>query len=144
MANAKTIKKTFSRHTRVSNNIRATPAKIWKILTNANNFPVWNSTITSLEGEIRTGQTIKLKSYLDSKRVFKIKIKEMIPNQKMVWGDQMGNRIFELKESGDGTTNFSMDEKIGGLLFPLFASKIPPFDESFNIFAADLKRTAEK
>jgi hypothetical protein len=36
-----------------------------------------------------------------------------------------------------------MSERIGGPLFPLFASYIPPFDESFERFAADLKKEAE-
>jgi hypothetical protein len=36
-----------------------------------------------------------------------------------------------------------MTERIGGPLFPLFAGMIPSFDESFETFAADLKREAE-
>ena len=36
-----------------------------------------------------------------------------------------------------------MVEKIGGLLYPLFARMIPSFDQSFEQFAADLKKTAE-
>jgi hypothetical protein len=36
-----------------------------------------------------------------------------------------------------------MTEKIGGPLFPLFAGYIPPFDESFERFAADLKKESE-
>ena len=42
-----------------------------------------------------------------------------------------------------GGARFTMTEKIGGPLFPLFARYIPPFDESFEQFAADLKREAE-
>jgi len=37
-----------------------------------------------------------------------------------------------------------MREKIGGPMFPLFAKMIPPFDASFEQFAADLKAEAEK
>jgi hypothetical protein len=36
-----------------------------------------------------------------------------------------------------------MTEKIGGLMFPMYARYIPPFDGSFERFAADLKRQAE-
>jgi hypothetical protein len=36
-----------------------------------------------------------------------------------------------------------MTEKIGGSIFPLFARFIPPFDVSFEQFAADLKKEAE-
>ena len=86
---------------------------------------------------------IKLKSTLDSNRVFKLKIKEFVPNQKLVWGDAMGERTYTLQDNG-GSTLFTMTEKIGGPLFPLFASKIPSFDESFEQFAADLKKKAEQ
>ena len=36
-----------------------------------------------------------------------------------------------------------MNEIIGGPVFPLFAKMIPPFDESFEQFASDLKSEAE-
>ena len=42
-----------------------------------------------------------------------------------------------------GLTNFSMNEKIGGPVFPLFAKMIPSFDKSFEEFASDLKKEAE-
>ena len=111
-------------------------------MTNASDFSRWNSTVISIDGTIRQGEKIKLKSVLDPKRTFKLKVKETITNQKMVWGDAMGNRTFTLKDSADGVL-FSMFEKIGGPIFPLFASQIPPFDESFEQFTADLKKEAE-
>lgn len=141
---ATTIKKTFSRETSVSISINASAAKVWALLTNAANYPKWNSTVTSLEGNIALGETIQLKSILDEKRVFKLKVKEFQPEKRLVWGDFQGNRVYELSDNGDGTLIFSMNEKIGGLMFPLFAKYIPPFDESFENFAADLKARAEK
>jgi hypothetical protein len=36
-----------------------------------------------------------------------------------------------------------MTEKIGGLMFPFYAKMIPPFDNSFEQFARDLKSAAE-
>jgi len=61
----------------------------------------------------------------------------------MTWGDTMGNRVFELSQQRNGVVQFSMTEKIGRPVFPLFAKLIPPFDESFEMFAADLKKAAE-
>ena len=139
---ASTIKKTFKRTTTITTEIKAEPARVYQLLTNAADFPRWNSTVVSIEGEIQKGQKIKLKSTLDPKRTFKLKVKEMIPNQKLVWGDMMGKRTYLLEKSDEGT-RFTMTEKIGGLLFPLFAKKIPSFDESFEQFAADLKKEAE-
>ena len=139
---AVTSKSTFSRETSVSVNIEADAAIIWALLTNAADFPRWNSTVISISGKIQNGETIELKSTLDEKRTFKLKIKEFVPNQRLVWGDPMGSRIYSLEKAGKGT-QFTMSEKIGGPLFPLFARMIPSFDESFEKFAADLKKEAE-
>jgi uncharacterized protein YndB with AHSA1/START domain len=138
-----TTKKTFSRETSVSTTIFADPAIVWALLTHASDFPRWNSTVTSIKGEIREGGTIELKSTLDEKRTFKLKVKEFVPEKRLVWGDAMGSRVYTLfKGSGDSTL-FTMTEKIGGPLFPLFAGAIPSFDKSFEQFAADLKKEAE-
>ena len=139
---AVTSKSMFSRETSVSVHIEADAAIIWALLTNAADFPRWNSTVISISGKIQNGETIELKSTLDEKRTFKLKIKEFVPNQRLVWGDPMGSRVYSLEKAGKGT-QFSMSEKIGGPLFPLFAGMIPSFDESFDKFAADLKKEAE-
>lgn len=140
---AVTVKKFFSRETSVSIKIQADPAIVWDLLTHAADFSRWNSTVVSLEGEIKKGQKIKLKSTLDEKRTFNLQIKEFEPEQRLVWGDGMGNRVYTLKKDGEDAVRFSMAEKIGGPLFPLFAGYIPSFDESFEKFAADLKKEAE-
>ncbi|MEO1518919.1 MAG: SRPBCC domain-containing protein [Bacteroidota bacterium] len=139
---ASTIRKTFHRSTTISQLIQSDAATIWHLLTDAANYPDWNSTVVSIEGDIAAGNKIKLKSTLDPSRTFKLKVKEFVPGQKLVWGDGMGKRTYTLEEGKDGT-RFVMHEKIGGPFFPLFANKIPSFDESFEKFTADLKRKAE-
>ncbi len=139
---ASTTKTTFSRETAVKIDIEATPATIWKLLTDAGDMARWNSTIVSIEGNIQEGETIKLVSTLDESRTFSLKVKEFQPNSRLAWGDFQGTRVYELTPNGN-TTTFSMHEKIGGILFPLFSRMIPPFDESFEQFAADLKKEAE-
>ncbi|MEZ4721260.1 MAG: SRPBCC domain-containing protein [Flavobacteriales bacterium] len=140
--NATTVKKTFSRETTVSIDIKADASIVWALLTNASDFPRWNSTIISLEGEIKKGEKIRLKSTLDEKRIFKLKVKEMDTEKRMVWGDGKGMRVYTITENGNGIA-FNMTEKIGGLMFPMYAKYIPPFDASFNQFATDLKKEAE-
>ncbi|NNE30695.1 MAG: SRPBCC domain-containing protein [Saprospiraceae bacterium] len=138
---AKTVKKTFNRTTEVSIDIAAGPQTIWDLLTDAENFASWNSTVVSLKGNIQLGEKIELVSTLDPERTFKLKIKEMAPSQRLVWGDFLGKRTYQLTKNINGTT-FYMHEKIGGFMFPLFAKKIPSFDESFEAFARDLKKAA--
>lgn len=138
-----TVKNVFSRETSVSINILANSGVVWTLLTNAADYPRWNSTVVSIKGEIKKGGTIELKSTLDEKRVFKLKVKEFESEKRLVWGDNMGNRVYTIEKSkGDGIV-FTMTEKIGGPIFPLFAKYIPSFDESFEKFAADLKKEAE-
>ena len=139
---ATTVKKTFSRSTSVSTLIQADVSIIWALLTNAADFPRWNSTVISMEGNIQIGQKIKLKSTLAPERTFRIKVKEMIPDQKMVWGDAIGERTYSLEKTNDGVL-FTMFEKISSMMFPLFASQLPSFDENFERYAADLKKEAE-
>ncbi len=140
---ATTVKTTFHRQTSVSIDIHADTKVIWALLTNAQDYPRWNTTITAIEGEIKLGKKIKLKSTLDTKRTFKLKVKKFEPAKQLSWGDGKGIRVYTLTDKGNGVVNFSMIEKIGGLMFPMYAKYIPSFDASFNTFANDLKKEAE-
>ena len=139
---AVTARTMFSRETTVGVEIEAEASIVWALLTRAADYPRWNSTVVSIKGDIREGETIELKSTLDEKRTFKLKVKEVAPEKRLVWGDAMGNRVYALEKAGS-KVRFTMTEKIGGPLFPLFAGMIPSFDESFEKFAADLKKEAE-
>src|SRR5882672_3792703 len=108
---ATTVKTTFSRETSVSIEIKADPAIVWALLTKASDYPRWNSTVTSIEGNIALGETIKLKSTLDAKRVFKLKVKEFDPEKRLVWGDRQGNRVYTIEKTKSGSVVFSMTEK---------------------------------
>jgi uncharacterized protein YndB with AHSA1/START domain len=141
---AKTTRTTFARETSVSVEISASREIIWALLTNAADFPRWNSTIIELTGEIQPGGKLKLRSKLDPKRVFNLRVKSFEPGVVLSWGDAMGTRTFTLNAIGQNRCHFTMHEKIGGPLFPLFAGMIPSFDASFDQFALDLKNEAEK
>lgn len=140
---AVTTKKMFSRETAVSVDIQADKSIIWALLTNANDFARWNTTVISIDGRIALGEKIRLKAKLDPKREFKLTVKSFEADSRLVWGDAMGQRVYTLKSIGNNLTNFTMVEKIGGPLFPLFANMIPPFDASFEQFAKDIKNEAE-
>ncbi len=139
---AATIQKTFSRTTTISENVAADASVVWALLTNASDYSRWNSTIVAIEGEIQDGGRIRLKSTLDPNRTFKLKVMEFVPEEKLVWGDALGKRTYLLTTNGTGTT-VQMTEKIGGPMFPLFANKIPSFEEAFEQFMADLKKESE-
>ncbi len=141
---AQTIKKLFSRQTLVAIDITAPPEAVWKLLTNAAAFTSWNSTVVELTGKIGLGEKIVLRPTLDPDRKFKLKVKGFEPPKRLAWGDAMGTRVFTLTPMANRETRFSMSETIGGPIFPLFARMIPPFDDAFDQFAADLKKAAEE
>jgi uncharacterized protein YndB with AHSA1/START domain len=140
---AQTIRTTFSRETSVSVEIDTDVSILWALLTNATDYPRWNSTIISIEGEISAGSKIRLKSTLDTRRTFQLKITSWEPEKQLGWGDGKGERIFTIRKTADKALHFTMTEKIGGLMFPLYARYIPPFDQAFEQFAKDLKTEAE-
>ena len=128
--------------------IHASPDTIWALLTNAAAFPRWNSTVTSIEGEIAEGQTLKLKVPTAPERVFKPKVSQVQAGRSMVWSDGMapmfkGVRTFTLTPNEDGTTDFSMTEVFSGLALPMIKGSLPDFAPVFEAYAEDLKRTAE-
>ena len=65
-------------------------------------------------------------------------------NLKNDWYGETGKATgFTHTKGNGGTLTFSMTEKIGGFMFPLYANYIPPFDKAFEQFAADLKSESE-
>jgi hypothetical protein len=128
-------------------NIKAKPSRVWAIMTNAADFPRWNSTVKSIEGSIASGQTIKLVAAISPNRVFNLKIVEFTPEKQMVWSDGnamfKGVRTYTLSARPDGSTDFSMEEVYTGLMMPMIAGSLPDFGPVFEQYLADLKREAE-
>lgn len=128
--------------------INAPPSRIWALLTDAQGFPQWNSTVQSLEGTIAPGQRIKLFVKVAPGRAFKLTVSDFVPNQRMVWSDGnfifRGVRTYTLTPSAAGSTAFTMSEVFSGAMLPLIAGSLPDFGPEFEKFAADLKHAAEQ
>ena len=149
--NGKAVKTrtTFRMEYSVSVNIRSNPNRIWAILTNAKDFPKWNSTVQSIEGNIALGETIHLKAVIAPNRTFNLKVRQFVPNSLLVWQDGSapmfkGVRTYTLTPKGDGMTNVTMSEVFSGIMLPMIAGSLPDFRETFEEYAADLKKAAEK
>jgi len=145
---ATTSKTLFRMQVGVQINVKAPPERIWALLTNAQQFPTWNSTITSIDGKIAPGETIRLKS-TSSERIFKLKVARFEPNAHMLWQDGAapmfkGERRFTLTPKGSGSTEFAMEESFSGLMLPMIARSLPDFRPIFERYAADLKAAAER
>ncbi len=132
---------------RVGVNIAAEPAVVWALLTDAPQYPEWNSTVISIGGTIAAGEEIALKAKIDPKRTFELTVSTFEPGARLVWEDGgrafKGVRTFTLTRRDDGTTDVTMAEVLTGSMMGMIEGKLPDFRPSFNDFAADLKRAAE-
>jgi len=133
---------------RVEIAVRASAERIWALLTDAQNFPRWNTTVTRIEGEIRQGARLRV-HVPGTERVFAPRISGVVPNRRMTWTGGVspvfkGVRTFELRPHGDGTTDFTMAERFSGLMIPLVSRSMPDFGPVFARYADDLRREAER
>ncbi len=138
---------TFRRSVAVSCEIRATPGLVWSLLTDAEAFPRWNSTVTRIEGPISLGHRLRIHVPI-SKRAFTPTVTAFESEKRMVWSDGQapffqGSREFILSPGDRGTTRFTMTETFTGLMLPLIGRSLPEFVPVFNAYAADLAREAE-
>jgi hypothetical protein len=132
----------------ISAQIRAPAERIWSLLTDAASFPRWNSTVTRIDGEIALGKKITV-HVPSSSRAFALKVSEFEPGKRMVWSSGAapmfkGVRTYLLVPLSDGSTHFSMDEVLSGLMLPLIKGSLPDFGPIFERYAFDLQQEAEK
>lgn len=132
----------------VSTHIEAPVERIWTLLTQAEHYPEWNSTIVSLKGEIRLQGQLELVSTIAPKQSFKLKVVELNAPYSMVWQSGQppffsGRRSYTLSPQPSYVL-FTMRENFKGLLLPVIAKSLPDFRKNFEQFAADLKQVAEK
>ncbi len=129
--------------------IAASPERIWAILTDAANFPTWEPGVTRIDGTIAPGEKITVYTKISPDRAFPVTVSEFVPGKKMVWSSGMplglfkGARTFTLTLQGNGTVEVHTREVFDGLLLPIIGRTIPDLSESFQNFAAALKKAAE-
>ncbi len=138
---------TFRMECAIAIDIDAPIERVWGLLSNAKQLPSWNRAITSVEGEIALGNSLKLRVPA-SERTFTPKVTELDAPHRMVWSDGFapmfrGVRNFTLNEIPSGT-RFEMREVFSGLMLPMIRKSLPDFGPPFEQFAGDLKQAAER
>lgn len=134
--------------------IKASPDKVWAILTDFKNYHLWNPFIQSLEGDVVVGQKIKVVlSPPDSKKMtFKPIVLGYETSKQLRWLGHLGFKgIFDgehkflLIDNGDGTTTFKQEEYFKGLLVPLFKKMLDNNTlRGFKLMNEKLKERAER
>jgi hypothetical protein len=121
------------KHIRTEVVIKATPAKVWKVLTDFKRYPEWNPFITSLNGVATKGEKLvaRMEPPNGPAMTFKPTVLAANTNKELRWLGHLlfpglfdGEHIFELYENTDGTTTFVQREKFTGILVPLFSKML--------------------
>lgn len=132
-----------------STNIKALPETIWKILTDAPNYPAWDPYAIRIEGTIADGQSITAYTKLSPDRAFPVKVTDFVPNQRMSWvgglplGLFKGVRSFTLTPKGNDTVDFTVREEFTGPLLAVMGRSLPDMTKPFQEFVDGLKARAE-
>ena len=134
--------------------INAPIEKVWATLMNFENYPKWNTFITSIEGKSEVGQ--KLKAFLQPPgakgMTFKPKVLIVNPNQEFRWVGHLlfpgifdGQHNFKLIDNGDNITTFIQSENFKGILVP-FLKKMIEINtvQGFRQMNEGLKREVER
>lgn len=134
--------------------INVTPAKVWSILTNFDNYPNWNPFIKSIKGVVKVGNiiTARIEPPEAKGMTFKPKILTFETNKELKWLGHLlfaglfdGEHKFELIDNGNGTTTFIQSEKFKGILVPLFKNMLDNNTiNGFNEMNKKLKEMAEQ
>lgn len=113
--------------------IKATPAKVWKILTDFESYPDWNPFIKSIQGQVEQGLIITARiEPPDSKGMtFKPIILVREEYHELKWLGKLlfkglfdGEHQFLITDNGDGTVIFEQNEHFTGILVGLFAKNL--------------------
>jgi uncharacterized protein YndB with AHSA1/START domain len=134
----------------VAIDIAAPAARVWALVSDAASYADWNSTIDRFEGAFAPGATVTLHAHAMPNRPFKLTVKAWEPPRRFVLeggaplGLFVGTRWLEVTPQGADACRFEMEETLHGPLSALMARFIPDQQPTFDAFAADLKRRAER
>jgi len=139
----------MTKQIKTSITINASKKKIWKILTDFENYSEWNSFIKSVTGEVKVGNQIKVKL---QGMTFKPVVLTFNKNTELKWLGHLwfkglfdGEHKFKLTENENGTTKFEQNENFSGILVKLFSKSLDKDTKmGFEQMNEELKLRAEK
>jgi uncharacterized protein YndB with AHSA1/START domain len=64
--------------------INAHASTVWNVITDAGNLTVWESGITTIDGELKHGAKIRIRTTAGGKRTFRFQVRQL-PREVMTW-----------------------------------------------------------
>lgn len=129
--------------------INAPVSLVWSTITDIQAYPRIHDGFFRIDGTISLGQNLRIHLKAIPRTSFKVHIKEVVQEEKMVWEYELPPRLlvhvrtFELIAKDDQTTEFHMNEISSGILAGIFANKISHMMRAFSHFSDRLKHFLE-
>jgi hypothetical protein len=133
--------------------IHADIAKVWDILLNFDNYPKWYPLITSISGEPKLGNRLKVSITPPGGKgmTFKPNILTLESKKEFRWKGKLGiNGIFDgehyfiLELQENDKTKFIHGEKFSGLLVPLLGKILDKTHKGFQLMNESIKKECER
>jgi hypothetical protein len=134
--------------------IKASPSKVWSILTDFSAMPSWNPFITAISGDVLPDSrlSVTIAPPGQSRMTFAPTVLAATPEQELRWLGTAGNRwifagehYFLLKPTPDGETSLIHGEQFSGILAPLImrGRMLEATKDGFLAMNVALKRRSE-
>ena len=133
--------------------INASAEKVWRILSDFENFPAWNPFVVKALGSPKQGETLKIEVQLPESRLLKFTplVLKAEPNKELRWvgdsplGSFRGEHFYQIEPISENKVRFVHGEHFSGwavgLIWLLEGARI---EKGYALMNEALKRKAEK
>ncbi|MFC9689209.1 SRPBCC family protein [Kribbella sp. NPDC056951] len=133
--------------------ISATPATVWRVLTDVRRFAEWHPTLT-VDGEapeLRVGAVVSLRlgGGAAGEQKFEVEIVQLAPERLLVWeggtaGVFFGEHSFELEVLPDGVRLVDVERFTGSMAESVISENREALEREYRQVGWALKEMAEK
>ncbi len=131
--------------------IDARPQRVWEMLVDFKSWEQWNPFIPVVEGDLRVGERMRIKVVPPGLKpmVFKPKVYEVKPQEKILWGGSFlwivyrGDHAFLLEPLPGEKTRFRQIERFRGPMVLLMGNMIKKTEIGYHQMNLAFKRHVE-
>jgi uncharacterized protein YndB with AHSA1/START domain len=127
--------------------INAPALTVWEVITDAGNLTVWESGITAIDGDLKNGRKIRIRTTAGGKRTFRVHVQQL-QSQVMTWTGRLPLGLlkrtltFALTPQKE-LTRLRVTEELQGPLVALLRKASADRAQPLNEYVSAVKSRAE-